>query len=47
MTDAKRDLIRRLCDLEWTMFDKVKNEGGRASCQKDSDFFKKMRACQF
>lgn len=47
MTDAKSTLIRRLCDLEWTMFDKVKNEGGRASCQKDTGFFKKMRACQF
>ncbi len=47
MTDAKSALIRQLCDLEWTMFDKVKNEGGRASCQNDSGFFKKMRACQF
>ena len=47
MMDDKSTLIQQLCDLEWTMFDKVKNEGGRASCQNDSGFFKKMRACQF
>ena len=46
MTDVRNTLIRQLCDLEWTMFDRVKNEGGRASCQNDAGFFKKMRACQ-
>ena len=47
MMDAKKDVIRELCELEWTMFDRVQNEGGRASCQNDPAFFKKMRACQF
>ena len=47
MTDTRTALIQQLCELEWTMFDKVENEGGRASCQQNPDFFKKMRACQF
>lgn len=47
MTDTRKELIRDLCELEWTMFDRVRNEGGRASCQNDPAFFKKMRACQF
>ena len=40
-------LINEICDLEWTMFDKVNNAGGRASCQQHPDFFRKMRKCQF
>lgn len=47
MADAKEDMIRDLCEMEWTLFDRVRNEGGRASCQNDPAFFKKMRACQF
>ena len=41
------DLIASICDLEWVMFDAVNNAGGRASCQQDPVFFKKMRTCQF
>ncbi len=40
-------LINELCEREWQMFDKVNNAGGRASCQQDPVFFRKMRACQF
>lgn len=47
MADAKEDVIRELCDVEWSLFDRVQNEGGRASCQNDPAFFRKMRACQF
>lgn len=45
--DTRKNLIREICDLEWEMFDKVHNEGGRASCQNDAGFFRKMRLCQF
>ncbi|MBR3880418.1 MAG: DUF4125 family protein [Mailhella sp.] len=40
-------LIEELCSREWVMFSAVNNRGGKASCQNDEDFFKKMRACQF
>ena len=40
-------LIADLCDREWVMFSAVNNRGGRASCQNDENFFKKMRICQF
>ena len=43
----KAALINELCEREWLMFDKVKNTDGRASCQQDPVFFRKMRACQF
>ena len=40
-------LIDELCSREWAMFSTVNNRGGKASCQNDESFFKKMRACQF
>lgn len=43
----KQQLVEELCSREWQMFVRVNNRGGQASCQKDEDFFKKMRACQF
>ncbi|MBQ3892528.1 MAG: DUF4125 family protein [Mailhella sp.] len=43
----KEALVSELCEREWVMFDKVNNAGGRASCQQDPAFFRKMRACQF
>ncbi|MCQ2444067.1 MAG: DUF4125 family protein [Mailhella sp.] len=44
---TEEQLLAAICDLEWEMFDQVNNNGGRASCQNDPVFFKKMRACQF
>jgi len=40
-------LIEELCSREWVMFSAVNNRGGKANCQNDENFFKKMRACQF
>ena len=31
----KDGLINRIIELEWDMFDKVTNTGGRAACQDD------------
>ncbi|MFT3982264.1 MAG: DUF4125 family protein [Lachnospiraceae bacterium] len=46
--DAKRKaLIEKLIHLEWTAFDKVKNEGGRADCQDDWQTFSIMRMSQY
>lgn len=39
--------IAALIDLEWSLFDQVHNEGGRASCQNDPRAFRAMRASQF
>lgn len=47
LTAAKEVLILEICEREWQMFDKVNNNGGRASCQDDAAFFKAMRTCQF
>jgi len=45
---VERDaLIHELCEREWILFDQVQNQGGRADCQNDPVFFKKMRASQF
>lgn len=43
----RAQLIDDLCDLEWKMFVQVNNTGGKASCQNDEQFFKKMRMCQY
>ena len=39
--------IDAIIDLEWSLFDQVENEGGRASCQNDPRAFRAMRASQF
>ena len=41
------DLVERIVELEWKQFDKVKNEGGRASCQDDFTTFSIMRKSQY
>lgn len=41
------DIIEQIVDLEWKQFDKVKNEGGRASCQDDFVTFSVMRKSQY
>ena len=40
-------LIDNIIQLEWQAFDKVQNEGGRASCQNDFETFEIMRKSQF
>jgi len=41
------NLIDNIIALEWKQFDKVKNEGGRASCQDDWGTFSIMRKSQY
>jgi len=43
MTDT---LINEITLLEWQMFDRVQNQGGRASCQDDWQTFSIMRTSQ-
>ena len=40
-------MIDKIVELEWKQFDKVKNEGGRASCQNDFETFSIMRKSQY
>lgn len=40
-------LIDEIVKMEWTAFDKVKNEGGRADCQDDWQTFSIMRKSQY
>lgn len=40
-------LINEIIDMEWEMFDKVSNQGGRAACQDDAWTFYAMRYSQF
>lgn len=42
----KDELINRIVEMEWEMFDKVHNEGGRAPCQDDEWTFYAMRYSQ-
>ena len=44
--DTRGGLIKRLCDIEWALYDKLNSAGGQPSDQEDAVFFKKMRACQ-
>ncbi len=44
---SKDKLIDRIVALEWKAFDKVENQGGRASCQDDWQTFSIMRKSQY
>ncbi|MGE4487789.1 MAG: DUF4125 family protein, partial [Synergistaceae bacterium] len=41
------DIIESIIQMEWEFFDKVENEGGRASCQDNWETFSKMRRSQY
>ncbi len=41
------DLVKRIIDKEWSLFQQTQNHGGRASCQNDPDTFAIMRSSQF
>ena len=43
----KEELIDKIIEEEWKQFDKVNNEGGRASCQDNLTTFRIMRKSQF
>lgn len=40
-------MIKSVVAIEWALFDKVQNCGGRAACQDDAKTFSIMRASQF
>ncbi|MBR2189150.1 MAG: DUF4125 family protein [Eubacterium sp.] len=40
------DIINEILQIEWSMFDKVQNIGGRASCQDERQTFYIMRSSQ-
>lgn len=43
----KMNIIKNIIKIEWEMFDKVKNKGGRAYCQDDYETFSIMRKSQY
>ena len=43
----KQELVDKIVKAEWEAFDKVQNEGGRASCQNDWNTFSIMRKSQY
>jgi hypothetical protein len=45
--DTKKNLIEKVVDWEWYMFQNVENIDGKASCQEDPETFKIMRSSQF
>lgn len=45
--EGEKQLIDKIVELEWKQFDRVKNEGGRASCQNDFGTFSIMRKSQY
>ena len=47
MEGKNMDVIEQIISLEWSQFDKVKNEGGRADCQDDFNTFNVMRKSQY
>jgi tetratricopeptide (TPR) repeat protein len=46
-TESIQDLAMKIARLEFEAFDKVSNEGGRASCQDDWPTFSTMRRSQY
>lgn len=44
---SDKELVKEIARLEFEAFDKVKNEGGRASCQDDWPTFYVMRSSQY
>jgi hypothetical protein len=44
--DSKEELINRIIEMEWNMFQNVNNVGGKAGCQQDPQTFKIMRLSQ-
>ena len=44
--NPKDELINRIIEAEWSMFDEVNTEGGRAACQDDEWTFYAMRYSQ-
>lgn len=47
-TETPKDtLINAVIEKEWQMFDRVRNQGGRADCQNDAWTFYVMRYSQF
>lgn len=47
MNRKKEDLVEEIVKMEWEAFDKVENEGGRASCQNNFPTFSIMRKSQY
>ncbi len=47
MDEKQKELIDHIVKTEWEMFQKVQNQGGRASCQNDWITFEIMRKSQF
>ena len=45
--EGEKQLIDKIVELEWKQFDRVENEGGRASCQNDFETFAIMRKSQY
>lgn len=45
--EKKEKLVESIINLEWDMFQKVKNIGGRAGCQDDRETFTIMRRSQY
>ena len=44
--NERENLIDRIIEIEWKMFQGVSNIGGRASCQEDLKTFQIMRSSQ-
>ena len=47
MKREKTEILEAIIQLEWNMFQKVRNTGGRAGCQDDWETFYIMRKSQF
>ncbi len=47
LKNLRTNRVNQIVEIEWEMFDKVKNEGGRADCQDDWNTFSVMRKSQY